>query len=136
MSARLATDHLAVAPFEAFVRAVRRVLDEPPVPSWCDLETLDFDRMSAAPPLCDEVGLGGHAPDALARSVEDALDVDHAVGRGRHGGRPVSAVHAASSRSKVMPTVSSALTRGVPVGGGFLAALPDSALLMGNTGHK
>jgi hypothetical protein len=57
-----------------------RVLDEPPVAAAVRLELLDHELVAAPPPLGDEVGVGHGAPDALARSGEDALDADLAVG--------------------------------------------------------
>ena len=77
---------LAIAPLEA-VHAVGRVLDEAPVAAALDLHLLDDELVAAAPPLRDERRVGHRAPHAFARRVEDALDADLAVGRGRDRSR-------------------------------------------------
>ena len=82
---------LAVAALEA-VHAFGAVLDEPPVAAALDLHALDHELVAAAPPLRDQRGVGHRAPDALARRVEDALDADLAVGRGRDRGRSAGMV--------------------------------------------
>src|SRR5450432_4230507 len=65
--------------------ALRGVLDKAPMPATLDLHALDVELVPAPPPLGDELRICEGPPDALARGVEDALDVNFAVRRDHDG---------------------------------------------------
>src|SRR3954451_5924409 len=78
---------LAVGSAEGGLAAVRVAGDETPAPAGPHVHDVD-DRGRAArpPPLGDGRGIGVGGEDAVARRVEDALDVDLALARGRDDG--------------------------------------------------